>query len=381
MYGSWAQEIPREDTGGYFPPHRHLTRYTQTSFPTRRAQHFGSPSHPSWPAPPPMRSEYAIQAFEVTQPVFSNFDLVTDHNTLMNIDIAPPAWATIDDHYYEMRRTRPARGFAIPLSDAVRPRQRAQVSVPRSTSSMTGTGTSVSSRGSNSPAYHSHHLYRNPHLSISEIEDGSEDEARGPPSMAESDSSSSVEVHEPSSYHRERRSRPLSDRQAPATAAAPGPSRRPPKGLKRVLTKFLNNFRSKRSSERLQPYLPTAAIPVATTGVVTVSPAPWNTYNSVQYHAYDVLNTGAYILETTRTVQQHTAPRHPLTNAREQAAARVQMAMDTGSSEMEFIMRSAGRVREVQDWQDGVVARMGKRYSDRGPRETGRALDWAPSNF
>ena len=358
MYRSSVQEIPREDIGGYFNPPRHLTRYTQTAFPTRRAQYFGSPSrpsHPSRPVPPPMRNEHAIHAFEFTQPVFSNFDLVTDHNTLMNSDIAPPAWATIDDHYYEMRRNRSARGFPIPPSDAVRRRQRAQVSVPRSTSSMTGTSTPFSSRGGNSPAYHSHHLYRNPHLSISEIEDDSEDEARGPPSMAESESPSYMEVHEPSSYHRERRSRPLSDRRAPATAAAPGPSRRPLKGLKRMLRKFLNNFRSKRSSERLQPYLPTAAIPVATTGVFTVSPAPWNTYNSVQYHASDALNTGAYILETTRTVQQHTAPRHPLTNATEQAAARVQMAMDTGSSEIGLLMRSADTVREVQDWQDEVV--------------------------
>jgi len=359
MYDAWAQEIPREDTGGYFTPPRHLTRSTQTAFPTRRTQHFGSPSrpsHPPWPVPPPRRSEYAIQAFEATQPVFSNFDLVTDHNTLMNIDIAPPAWATIDDHYHEMRRTRPARGFAIHPPDAVRRRERTQVSVSRSTSSMTGTSTPFSSRGSNSPAYYSHRLYRNPHLSISSIEDGSEDEARGPLSMAESDSSSSVEEREPSSYHRGRLSRPLSDRQAPATAGASDPARRPPKGLKRMLKRFLNNFRSKRSSEPLPPYLPTAAVPVATTGFTTLSPAPWNTYNSVQYSAYDGLNTGVYTLEATRTVRQHTtARRHPLTNATEQTAARVQMAMQTGSSELELIMSSTRRVRDIHDWQDGIV--------------------------
>jgi hypothetical protein len=352
MYTSRTQELPRADTGGHLTPPRHLTRHPQTASRTRHAQYPVSPSRPSRPAPPPMRTEHAIQAFEDTQPVFSDFDLVTDCNTLMNRHIAPPAWATVDDDYHEIRRVRPARGPAAPSSDAVRRRQRTQVSVSRSTSSITGNGTPGSSRSSNSPAYYSRHQYQTPHLVISEIEDSSEDEATEPASMVASNSPSAMGVHQPRSYHHEGQSRPLSDRQAPAKAGASGPSRRPLKGFKRMVQKLLDKFRSKGTSGRLPPptrNLPPVPVPVTTTGIVTMSSVPWNTYDGVQYYVHGGLNTSALSLQRTHT------PLHPLTGATDQAAARVQMAMQTGSSELELLMRSTDRMRQVHDWQDGII--------------------------
>ena len=330
MYQSRAQARPQGDTGGYHTPPRHIIFHPRTAIPGRHAQYLVSP---------PWRNEYANQAFEDIQPVFSNVDLATDVNTLMNRDIPPPAWATIDDHYHERRGVPPARRLATP-SDAVR---RMRISMSRSTSI---TGTPEPSRGSN---YYSRYRYQIPHHTISEMEDDSEDDSEN---YSEED-----EAREPANtaqYH----SRPWSDRQAPATAAA---SRHPLKGLKRVLHKLLSKLRRSRSSGRLPPtptYLPTAPVHAAPTSAFTVGPIPWNAYDDTQYYTHGELNTGASILERTHTtIHVHVAhgQHHPLTVATEQAAARVQRAMETGNSELDLLMRGMSRTRQVHDWQDGVV--------------------------
>ena len=331
-----AQPRPQADTRGYPTPPRPLIFHPQTAPPAPRAQYLVSPS---WLASPPVWNEYANHAFEDIQPVLSDVDLATDVNTLMNRDIPPPAWATIDRHYHERR-------LAAPSSDAVWGRQSTRISMSRSTSS---TGTPESSRGNN---HYSRYRYQTPHHAISEIEDDSEDYSE--------DYSEEDEEREPASTA-EYRPGSWSDRQAPATAAASGPSRRPLKGLKRILHKLLSKLRRNRSSRRLPPpprYLPTAPVQAAPTRAFTMSSTPCNAYDSVQYYTHDELNTGPPILERTHTtVQVHVVhgQRHPLTVATEQATARVQRAMQTGNSELDLLMRGASRTRQLHGWQDGVV--------------------------
>lgn len=296
MSRSRAQELHRVDTEDYSTPPRHFTRYPPTASSTRHGRYPVSPSRPSWSASPPIRNERAIQTVDVPLPVSVNVDLVTDYNTLMNCYIPPPAWATTD--YHEIRRAPAARRFIT---------------------------------GSNSPADHSHHLYRMPHPVVSEIEDGSEeDDAREPWRDA-------------------------------ATAATSSSPRRPRKGLKKWLHRFFGKLKRKRSSGRLRPtttYLPTVPVPVATTSAFTVSSAPRSAYDSVQYRPHDRLNTGAFILDRTYTFQQHMPPCHPLTTATEQAAARVQMAMQTDSSGLELLMSSTRRARRIYDRQDGIIVEL-----------------------
>ena len=334
MYQSRTLVRPQADAGSYPTPPKNLILHPHPAVPMRRAQYLVSPSHPSWPASPP---EYAIQAFD---PALSNLDLATDVNTLMNRNNRPPGWTAVDDYYHERR-------FATPSSDAVWGRHRTQISVSRSTSI---TGTPESSRGSN---YHSRYRYRIPHHAISEIEDDSEDHSED----YSEDYSEEDEAREPAEHH----SRPWSDRQAPAIAAASGPSRRPLKGLKRVLHKLLSKLRRKRSSGRVPSsttHLPTTPLQAAPTSAFTVSSTPWNAYDDVHYYTHDELTTGASILERTHTtIEVHVThgQRHPLTVATGQAAERVQWAMQTGNSELGILMRGASRTRQVHDWEDGVV--------------------------
>ena len=350
MYHYRDQELPLADTVGYPNSTRHVRIHPETASPTRRTQY---PSSPPWPAALPMWNEDAIQTFEETHPVFSDDDdLATDFNTIANCDIRPPAWAAVDDYYYERRGVLPARRFAIPASDAMWG-QRSTI-VSRSPS-ITSAGTPESSRCHDS---YSRYRYQILNHAISEFEDDSEDDStREPANRVEPSLSSATEVHP---YHQERHPWPWSNRQAPATAAASGPSPRPLKRIKRVLHKILSKFKKKRPSGRLPSpttYLTTAVVPVATMSAFTVIPAPWTAYDGVQYCVHDELNTGASILERTHTIQMHMAQRqpHPLTTATDQRATRVQIAMQTGGSEVDLLMMGTSRTRQNHDWQDGVI--------------------------
>ncbi len=323
MYHYRGQELPQADTLGYPTSTRHVIVHPQN-------QYLVSPSRPYWRASPPMRNESAIQTFEATHPVFSgDVNLVTDVNTILNCDIRPPPWATVDNHNHERRGVRPARRLAIPSSDAVWGRRR---TLSRSTGSITSVGALESSRGSN---YYSRYWYQTPHHAISESEDDSEDETREPVNTVAPSLSGATEVHP---YHQERYSRPWSNRRGPATAAVSGPSPRPLKGIKRVLHKILSKFRRKRPSGRLPPttaYIPAALVPAATASAVTIILAPCNAYDSVQYCVHDEFNTGASTLERTHTIQMQIAQRqpHPLTTETDQTVARVRRAVQTGSNE------------------------------------------------
>ena len=352
MYHYRVQELPQADTMGYPTSTGHVRIHPRPATPACRTQYLVSPSRPPRPATPPMWNGEAIQTLEATYPVFSDdVDLATDFNTIANRDIRPPAWATVDDHYYERRGVPPARRFAIPSSDAMWGRQS---TLSRSPSSITIAGAPESSRGHD---YYSSYRYQIPNQLISEFSDDSEDdEMREPANMVAPNLSSAMEVQP---YHQERHLRPWSSRQAPATAAASGPSR-PLKGIKRVLHKIFNKFRRKRPPGRLpspMTYLPTAPVPVATMGAFTVISAPWTAYDGVQYCVHDELNTGASLLERTHTFQMHVGQRqpHPLTMATDQADARVQIAMQTGGSEVDLLMMGTSRTRQRHDWEDGVI--------------------------
>jgi len=336
----------------YLTPPRHFIQRPQPAAPTHRAQHFVSPTHPSWPASPPMWNEYMIEDFEVTQLVSLDSDLVTDSHTLANRNIPPRACATVEDHYYEIRGVPPSREFVVPSGD-VSWERRTKTSTSRSTRNITGTSAPNSSGGGHSLTYYGRHRDRVLRPVISEVEDGSEDdEASEPASTVSRDSPSAMEVYGVSSHHQGRRSRPLIARRVQATAAPSGLSRRPLKGLKKMFHKMFGKFRRKKPTGYPPPtpaYPPSVSTPAATTSTFTMSPTPWNAYYGVQY--YDEFNTGVSVLEMTQAIQIHMPPRHPLTLGTEQARTRVQRARD---NELERNMRSANGVRRIHEWRDGM---------------------------